>query len=141
MLARTYSDAALSLVTCCSVVHFCFIRHGQGCEVFLLPSGRFPRLAIASALGLAALLVLDLELVQSASSKLLASNALDFMMVLFAAACSFYAARRSHGYARQIWLLVATAFTLETLGQGISTYYQSFVPGAEIGRASCRERV
>jgi PAS domain S-box-containing protein len=76
------------------------------------------------------LLALNLELVQSAATKLFVSNFLDFIIVLFATACSFYAATSSHGYARQIWLLVAIAFGLETLGQGISTYYQSFVPGA-----------
>ena len=100
------------------------------CEVFLLPSGRFPRLAIAAAAVIALLLVLDLELVRSESARLFASNSLDFIMVLLATACSFYVARRSYGYARQIWSLVGIAFALETLGQGISTYYQSFVPGS-----------
>ena len=97
----------------------------------MLPSGRFPRVAIIAAVVIALLLVLNLELIQSAATKLIVSNSLDFIVVLFATACSFYAARRSNGYARQIWLLVAIAFGLETVGQGISTYYQSFVPGAE----------
>jgi PAS domain S-box-containing protein len=96
----------------------------------LLPSSRFARVAIAIAVAIASLLALDLELVQSAATKLLVSNSLDFVIVLFATGCSFYAVRRSVGYARQIWLLLAIAFGLETLGQGISTYYQSFVPGA-----------
>lgn len=96
----------------------------------MLPSGRFPRVAIAIALAIAVLLVLNLELAQSAAKGLFVSNSLDFIIVLFATGCSFYAARRSSGYARQIWLLVAIAFGLETAAQGISTYYQSFVPGA-----------
>jgi PAS domain S-box-containing protein len=96
----------------------------------LLPSGRFPRIATAIAVTIALLLVLDLELVKAAATKLFVSNSLDFIIVLFAAGCSFYAARRSAGYARQVWLLVGIAFGLETIGQGISTYYQSFVPGA-----------
>jgi len=96
----------------------------------LLPSGRFPRFAIAAAAAIALLLVLDLELVGSAAARLFASNSLDVAIVLLATTCSFYTAHRSRGYARQIWLLVGLAFALETLGQGISTYYQSFIPGS-----------
>ena len=96
----------------------------------MLPSGKFPRFAIAAALLIALLLVYDLAFVRSAVTSLLASNSLDSAMVLLAAACAFYAARRSSGYARQLWLLLAIALSLETLGQAISTYYQSFVPGS-----------
>ena len=96
----------------------------------MLPSGKFPRLTVAAALLLAFLLVFDLEFVRPAATRLLLSNLLDLAMVLLAAACSFYVARRSSGYPRQLWLLLAIAFTLETLAQAISSYYQSFVPGA-----------
>jgi PAS domain S-box-containing protein len=96
----------------------------------LLPARWMSRLVVAAAVLLALLLVLDIELVRSSAAKLLASNCLDVAMVLLAASCSFYAARRSSGYARQLWLLLGVALTLETLGQAISTYYQSFVPGA-----------
>jgi PAS domain S-box-containing protein len=96
---------------------------------FLLPSGKFPRLAIAAAILVAILLILDLETVRSAARSLLFSNALDLAMVLLAAICSFYVARRSSGYARQLWTLLATALSLESIAQAISTYYQSFVPG------------
>jgi PAS domain S-box-containing protein len=51
-------------------------------------------------------------------------------MVVFAAACCFYVARRSSGYPRQLWFLLVIAFTLETFAEAISSYYQSFVPGA-----------
>jgi hypothetical protein len=51
-------------------------------------------------------------------------------MVLLAAICSFYVARRSSGYARQLWTLLAVALSLESIAQAISTYYQSFVPGS-----------
>jgi len=96
----------------------------------LLPSGKFPRFAVAAAFLFALLLVLDLELVHSGARSLLVANSLDFAMVFLASVCAFYAARRSSGYARQLWILVAIAFSLETIGQGVSTYYQSFVPGS-----------
>jgi len=96
----------------------------------LLPSGKFPRLGVAAALLLALLLACVLEFVRSAATRLLLSNSLDVAMVVFAAACCFYVARRSSGYPRQLWLLLAIAFSLETLAQAISSYYQSFVPGA-----------
>jgi hypothetical protein len=97
---------------------------------FLLPSGKVPRLAISAALLVAILLVLDLETLLSAAKSLFFSNALDLAMVLLAAICSFYVARRSSGYARQLWTLLAVALSLESIAQAISTYYQSFVPGS-----------
>jgi PAS domain S-box-containing protein len=99
-------------------------------RVILLPSGKFPRFAVAGALLFALLLLLDLEFVRSAYTNLLVSNSLDVAMVLLAACCCFYASRRSFGYPRQLWLLLTVAFTLETMAQAISTYYQTFVPGS-----------
>jgi len=96
----------------------------------LLPSGKFARFAVAAGVLLALLLLLDLVLVRSSVTSLLVTNSLDFAIVLLAATCCFTAAERSFGYPRQLWLLLAIAFSLETLGQGISTYYQSFVPGS-----------
>ena len=100
------------------------------CGVALLLAGKFPRFAVAAALLVALLLVLDLEFVHSAVTSLLVSNSLDVAMVVLAAVCSFYVAQRSSGYARQIWLLLAIAFSLESLAQAISTYYQCFVPNS-----------
>ena len=100
------------------------------CEVTLLSAGKFPRLAVVAALLLALLLVFDLEFVRSATTSLLISNSLDLAMALLAAVCSFYVARRSSAYARQLWFLLAIAFALEALAQAISSYYQSFVPGS-----------
>jgi two-component system, NarL family, sensor kinase len=74
--------------------------------------------------------MLDLKLVPSPAAKLLLSNSLDLATVLLAAFCSFFVARRCSGYARQIWLLLSSAFALLSLAQAISTYYQSFVPAA-----------
>jgi PAS domain S-box-containing protein len=96
----------------------------------LLPPGKFPRLAVVAALLLALLLVFDLEFVRSAATSLLVATSLDLAVALLAAACSFYVARRSSGYARQLWLLLATAIALEALAQAISAYYQSFVSGS-----------
>ena len=96
----------------------------------MLPSGKFPRLAIAAAILIAILLILDLETVRSAAKSLFCSNALDLAAILLAAFCSFHVARRSSGYARQLWTLLAIALFLESIAQAISTYYQSFVLGA-----------
>ena len=96
----------------------------------MVPSGRFPRFAVVGALACALLLIANLEFVRSADLSLLFSNSLDSTVVLLATICAFYAACRSSGYPRQLWLLLAVALTLETLAQGISTYYQSFLPSA-----------
>ncbi|HTZ46278.1 MAG TPA: PAS domain S-box protein [Verrucomicrobiae bacterium] len=94
----------------------------------MLPSGWFPRIAVAAALVIAALLAVDLECTSSSSSSLLAANALDLAIVVLATTCAYWAAKRSRGYARQIWLLLAIALTLNTFAQAITTYYQSFRP-------------
>jgi PAS domain S-box-containing protein len=96
----------------------------------LLPIGKFPRLVLGVAIVAALLLLVDLEFVRSASARLLYSNFLDLAVVLLAALSCFYVARHSSGYARQIWMLLAIALALETVAQGISGYYQSFVPGS-----------
>jgi PAS domain S-box-containing protein len=98
----------------------------------LLPPGKFPRLVVAIALLLPLVLFFDLEFVRSAVANPFVSNTLDFAMTLLAAVCCFIVARRSSGYPRQIWLLLALALTLESLAQAISTYYQTFVPNASL---------
>ena len=96
----------------------------------MLPSGKFPRIAIAVALVPAVLLIADLLLVHSGKKSLLVANCMDLVMVLWASGCSFYVAQRSSGYARQIWSLLGIALALATVAQAISAYYQSFVPGS-----------
>ena len=96
----------------------------------MLPSGKFPRIAVAVALILVALLIANLLLVHTAKKSLLVANSLDLVMVLWASCCSFYVAQRSTSYARQIWSLLGIALALETIAQAISAFYQSFVPGA-----------
>src|SRR5258705_1899242 len=58
------------------------------------------------------------------------SNSLDFLMVLLAALASSYGARRSQGYTRQLWTLLAIAFFLEVPAQAITTYSQILLPGS-----------
>src|ERR1700722_20302104 len=103
---------------------------GAPLEVSLLPFGKFSKLLIALALLVAALLVLDLVAVRNPATRHLFSNSLDFFMVLLAALASSSLARRSQGYARQLWTLLGIALYLEALAQAIATYYQSFVPGS-----------
>jgi len=95
----------------------------------LQPLGKFSKLLIALALLVAALLSLDLIAVRNSAARLLFSNSLDFFIVLLAALASFHAARRSQGYARQLWTLLSIALSIEALAQAITTYYQSYVPG------------
>jgi PAS domain S-box-containing protein len=101
-------------------------------EVILLPSGKFPRFALFAALTAAFLLFYDLEFVRSAFDRLLFSNFLNTFILLLAAASCYYVASRSSGYVRQIWVLLGIALTIETVGMGLSTYYQSFVPGSSL---------
>jgi PAS domain S-box-containing protein len=100
-------------------------------EVLVVLTGKFARFAVAAGVMLALLQAINLELVRGAAAKLLLTNSLDTVIVLLASVCCVYAARRTSAYPRQLWLLLAAAFTLESLGQGISAYYQSFLPGAE----------
>jgi two-component system, NarL family, sensor kinase len=112
------------------VVNFLLSRVIIAARLYLLPNRWFARLAVAAGLLIALLLVVDLEFVRNAATSLLASNSLDFAIVCLAAICAFFAARRAAGYARQLWLLLAIALTLESAAQAITTYYQSFVPNA-----------
>src|SRR5271154_1770808 len=98
-------------------------------QVILLPPGKFPRIVLAFAAIVAALLFFDLESVHNPAKSLFFSNSLDLLMVFLAALCSFYVAHRTSGYSRQLWTLLGVALALQTIAQTISTYYQSFVPG------------
>ena len=99
----------------------------------MLVSRNFRRFAAAAASLSALFLALDLLLVRSAGPRLLISNSLDLMVILLAALCCGYVAHRSSGYARQIWLLLAVAFAMQSLGQAITTYYQSYAAGTLAG--------
>lgn len=98
----------------------------------MLPQGKFPRLLIALALLVAALQLLALLAVRDPATRLFFSNSLDFSIIFLAALASTDAARRSLGYARQLWTLLTIALLLEALAQATTTYYQSFVPGSSL---------
>jgi PAS domain S-box-containing protein len=97
--------------------------------VFLLPSGKLPRIVLGVAGLVAGLLFLDLKLVHNVVESQFFSNSLDLAMVVLAAICAFSIARHSSGYASQLWALLGFGLTLEAIAQAISTYYQAFVPG------------
>ena len=94
------------------------------------PLGTFSKLLIALALLVAALLFLDLTAVRGPETRHLYANSLDFCIVIVAVLASFSAARRSQGYARQLWTLLTIALALEALAEAVTTYYQSYVPGS-----------
>ena len=96
----------------------------------MLPQGKFSKLLIALALLVAALLFLDLTAVRGPETRHLYANSLDFCIVIVAALASFSAARRSQGYARQLWTLLTIALALEALAEAVTTYYQIYVPGS-----------
>ena len=96
----------------------------------MLPAGKFPRIAALVAFLAAFTLLCDLLFVPVASRSVLVSNSLDFVVVFVASLCSFYVARRSSGFLSQVWLLLAIALGLETIAQGLTTYYQTFAPSA-----------
>jgi PAS domain S-box-containing protein len=96
----------------------------------LFVAGKFPRLALLAAFLLPLFLVLDLEFLHTSASRLLISNVVLFAVVALAAVCCLRVALRSSGPVRQVWFLVSVALWIEVLAQGLSTYYQSYVPGA-----------
>ena len=55
----------------------------------------------------------------------IASNLIEFAMVVLAAMACFQAASRSSEYARRFWRLMGLAFVLYALGQAMATYYDS----------------
>ena len=55
----------------------------------------------------------------------LASNILEFVLLLLTVAACWEAAARAEGYARRFWRLMAIAFALYAAGQVFATYYDS----------------
>jgi len=55
----------------------------------------------------------------------LASNIIEFVLLLLATAACFEAAGRADGYARRFWRLMGIAFSLYAVGQVLATYYDS----------------
>ena len=91
------------------------------------PSGKFSWLALTVAGLLTALLVVVIKEVPQPATSLLFSDLLQTAIILWAAFCSLYVARRSLGYLRQLWMLLASALFLGCAAQALETYYQCFV--------------
>jgi PAS domain S-box-containing protein len=98
-------------------------------------AGKFARFAFVAAILAPCLLIVDILFVRPSAQGLLISDGLDTAMVLLAAVCAFLVARRTSGLARELWGLLAIALGLETIGQGLSTYYQVFDRAALSGLA------
>src|SRR5882724_12186564 len=93
----------------------------------LHPSGKFSWLALTVAGLLTALLVVVIKEVPQPATSLLFSDLLQTAIILWAAFCSLHVARRSLGYLRQLWMLLASALFLGCAAQALETYYQCFV--------------
>jgi len=91
----------------------------------LLPSRKFSSLVLTVAGLLTALLFFVVGEVSQPEKSLLLSDLLQAAIVLWAALCALQVARRSSGYLRQLWMLLAVALFLDTAAQVLETYYQS----------------
>lgn len=96
----------------------------------MLPSGRFPRFLFVSAVVIATLLFAQVAFLRSSWTTILTGNCLDLLAASLAAIACYYRSRHTFGHPRQLWIFLALAFTLQSAAQAITTYYQSFVPGA-----------
>ena len=92
----------------------------------MLPFGKFSWLALAVAGLLTALLLFVVVGIPAPAASFKLSDLLQTAIVLWAAFCSYHAARQSSGYLRQLWTLLAAALFLAAAAQGLETYYQSF---------------
>jgi PAS domain S-box-containing protein len=73
----------------------------------------------------AAAVALVCHFVALAFHSALASNVVEFVLLLLAVAACFEAAARAEGYARRFWRLMGIAFALYALGQVLVTYYDN----------------
>jgi PAS domain S-box-containing protein len=73
----------------------------------------------------AAAVALACHFVALAFHSALASNVIEFVLLLLAMAACFEAAARAEGYARRFWRLMAIAFALYAAGQVLATYYDT----------------
>lgn len=55
----------------------------------------------------------------------IASNIIEFVLIVLVTAACFQAANRAAGYARRFWRLMGVAFGLYALGQAMASYYDS----------------
>ena len=96
------------------------------------PSGKFSWLLLAVGSLLTALLFFVVEEVPRPAASLLLSDLLQTAIVLWAALSSLFVARRSSGYLRQLWTLLAAALFLGCAAQALETYYQCFAHASSL---------
>src|SRR5208282_2938176 len=89
----------------------------------MLPSGGFPRIALAVVGLLAAALILAVAAVPSPAQSHLFSNVAQSAIILWATFCAFAAARRTSPYFRHLWRLLGVALSMATAGQIAVSYY------------------
>ena len=88
----------------------------------MLPSGKFSGFALAVAVTLTAVLGFASAGILSPATSRLISDLSQTAIVLWAAYCCFHVARRSSGYLRHLWALLAAAFSFATAAQALETY-------------------
>ena len=93
----------------------------------MLSSRQFRWVAFAVAGLLVVLLLFVVEGNSASPTSFMLSDLLQTAVVLWAALCSYYVARQSSSYLRQLWVLLAAALFLDSAAQGLETYYQSLV--------------
>lgn len=91
----------------------------------MLPSGKFPKLALLIAGLLALLFLFVIKGIHSPAGSLLFSDLVQVGIVVWAACCSFYAARRSAGDLRYLWMLLSVSLFFAASAQALETYYQN----------------
>lgn len=96
----------------------------------MLQVGKFPSFASVVAILAVILLVFTIVSAHSINRSALVANVLELVVMAVTALSCFSAARRSTRFPRQVWTLLAIAFTLEALAQAISVYYEAFVPNS-----------
>jgi two-component system NarL family sensor kinase len=91
----------------------------------LRPSGKFFWVVLTVAGLLTALYFIVIAEAPRPATSLLLSDLLQTAIVMWAAVCALLVAKRTSGYLRQLWTLLATALFLAGAAQAIETYYQS----------------
>ena len=93
----------------------------------MVPSGTFSRIALAVTAILTALLCLAVIAIPTPATSHLASELVQSLILLWAAFSAIVVARRSSGYFRQLWGLLAAALTLATAGHLLVVLYGSLL--------------
>lgn len=91
----------------------------------MLPSGKFPKVALLIASLLASLFLFLIKETHLPAGNLLLSDLLQVGIIVWAAYCSFYVARRSSGDLHYLWMLLTASLIFVSAAQSLETYYQN----------------